>query len=160
MMNAAETVAFDLGEESAETKARFGDDPFGTGCLMARRLVEAGVPFVEVAMRGWDTHFDHGTRIAKQGQLLDQGMSALLADLKKRGLLDSTLVVWAGRVSDPRNPKRPLDCQDDDKRPGVVIDIASSSGVVYPRRRSQSGKLTGFRPLRVRVAPAKALPSP
>lgn len=96
MMNAAEAVAFDLGRESESTKTSYGDSAFGLGCLMARRLVENGVRFVEVAQRGWDTHFDHGERVKKLGAELDRSMSALLADLAARGMLESTLIVWGG----------------------------------------------------------------
>jgi hypothetical protein len=96
MMGAAETVAFDLDEESAQTKELYGEHRFGMGCLMARRLVEVGVPFIEVTQQGWDTHTDHADRTATLCAELDQGMSALLSDLADRGLLDSTLVVWAG----------------------------------------------------------------
>jgi len=96
MMNAAKVAAFNLDGEPAGVRQSYGQTDFGVGCLMARRLVEAGVPFVEVTLKGWDTHFDHQNRIRPLCQELDQGMSALLADLAARGLLDSTLVVWAG----------------------------------------------------------------
>jgi uncharacterized protein (DUF1501 family) len=72
---------------------------FGQGCLMARRLVEAGVPFVEVVMGdgvGWDTHRDNFPRTRALSLECDIAMAALVGDLKNRGLLDSTLVVWMG----------------------------------------------------------------
>ena len=96
MMSAAQVVAFDLEREPAAARRAYGESDFGLGCLMARRLVGAGVPFVEVMMKGWDTHFDHQNRIRPLCSQLDQGMSALVADLARRGLLDSTLVVWTG----------------------------------------------------------------
>jgi arylsulfatase A-like enzyme len=64
--------------------------------LLSRRLVEFGVPFVEVDMGGWDTHKDNFGRVKNLSAQLDQGMGGLIADLKQRGLLDSTLVVWMG----------------------------------------------------------------
>ncbi len=96
MMNASQIAAFDLAREPAGVRRSYGESDFGLGCLMARRLVEAGVPFVEVTLKGWDTHFDHANRIRPLCGDLDRGMSALIADLASRGLLDSTLVVWTG----------------------------------------------------------------
>jgi hypothetical protein len=96
MMNAAKVSAFDLQREPDSARRAYGESDFGLGCLMARRLVEAGVPFVEVTQKGWDTHLDHQNRIRPLCQELDQGMSALIADLAARGLLQSTLVVWTG----------------------------------------------------------------
>ena len=74
----------------------YGDTDFGAGCLMARRLVEAGVPFVEVTQKGWDTHKDNFTTVKQLSTHLDQAMSSLLDDLARRGLLESTLVLWMG----------------------------------------------------------------
>jgi uncharacterized protein (DUF1501 family) len=96
MMTAAESVAFDLSQESAASRKAYGDGPFSTGCLMARRLIEKGVPFVEVMQQGWDTHERNLERVKVLAADLDRGMSALLEDLAQRGLLDTTLVVWAG----------------------------------------------------------------
>ena len=88
--------AFDVASEPPAMHERYGDNGFGAGCLMARRLVEAGVPFVEVTLNGWDTHDDNFNRVKALCQTLDQGASALLGDLGARGLLGSTLVVWMG----------------------------------------------------------------
>lgn len=88
--------AFDLSREPTTTRERYGDGELGAGCLLARRLIDAGVPFVEVGMKGWDTHEDHFTRIAKQCGELDRAMSALLDDLHASGALAHTLVVWMG----------------------------------------------------------------
>jgi uncharacterized protein (DUF1501 family) len=96
MMQSPRAAAFDVAAEPDDVRTRYGGGGFGLGCLMARRLVEAGVPFVEVTQRGWDTHEDHAARIAELAPALDRGMAALLADLRDRGLLDSTLVVWTG----------------------------------------------------------------
>ena len=96
MMDAPQMAAFDLDREPTKVARRYGENRFGQGCLLARRLVEAGVPFVEVAMGGWDTHEDNFARVADLSAQLDAGMSALLDDLSASGKLDETLVVWVG----------------------------------------------------------------
>lgn len=96
MMRAEELEAFDVGAEPRASADRYGTSKFGQGCLMARRLVERGVPFVEVQMGGWDTHENNFERVAALSAELDAAMSALLDDLRDRGLLDETLVVWMG----------------------------------------------------------------
>jgi hypothetical protein len=87
---------FDLAAEPANVREAYGRTQFGQGCLLARRLVEARVPFVEVGLEGWDTHNQNFERVARLAQTLDAGWSALLRDLGERGLLDSTLIVWMG----------------------------------------------------------------
>jgi uncharacterized protein (DUF1501 family) len=96
MMAAPTSRAFRLEDEPDPVRARYGDSEVGQGCLMARRLVEAGVPFVEVTQKGWDTHKDNFTTVQRLSAELDQAMSTLLDELKGRGLLESTLVVWMG----------------------------------------------------------------
>lgn len=96
LMNSSGARAFDVNAEPEALRETYGATEFGHGCLMARRLVEAGVPFVEVVLNGWDTHENGFERVAKLSATLDQGMSALLDDLAARGLLDSTLLVWMG----------------------------------------------------------------
>ena len=70
--------------------------PFALGCLLSRRLVETGVPFVEVVSDGWDTHFDNFDTAKRLAATVDQPFAALMADLASRGMLDKTLVVWMG----------------------------------------------------------------
>jgi uncharacterized protein (DUF1501 family) len=96
LMHSEKAKAFDLNKESESSAKMYGSSKFGRGCLLARRLVEFGVPFVEVDMGGWDTHKDNFGRVKNLSAQLDQGMGGLIADLKQRGLLDSTLVVWMG----------------------------------------------------------------
>jgi hypothetical protein len=103
MMKSKEAKAFDLSDEPANVKEAYGDGKFGQGCLMARRLVETGVPFVEVTLGGWDTHQDNFNRVKKLSGELDPAMSALIRDLKDRGMLDDTLLVWMGEFG--RTPK-------------------------------------------------------
>ena len=99
LMTAQQKQAFDLSREAATDRDRYGRGSFGQGCLMARRLVESGVRFVEVLMGdgvAWDTHRDNFPRTKALSTEADIGMSALIDDLDQRGLLDSTLVIWMG----------------------------------------------------------------
>ena len=95
--------AFDLSQEPDALRQAYGRGSFGQGCLLARRLVERGVAFVEVAMNGgdnnflvWDTHQDNFNLVKKLSAELDAGFATLLADLKQRGLLESTTILWMG----------------------------------------------------------------
>lgn len=103
MMQPAARRAFALEEESAATRAAYGTTLFGQGCLLARRLVERGVSFVEVTLDGWDTHRDNFQQVAQLSSNVDNAFAALLSDLADRGLLESTLVVWQGEFG--RTPK-------------------------------------------------------
>jgi uncharacterized protein (DUF1501 family) len=96
MMRSDEVRAFDISEEPSGVRAAYGDTPFGRGSLAARRLVESGVRAVEVALKGWDTHEDNFDRVRTLSRELDPAMSALIGDLRRRGLLEDTLVVWMG----------------------------------------------------------------
>jgi hypothetical protein len=104
MMNSQYTRALSLKDEPAAVRDAYGRGSFGSGCLMARKLVEAGVTFVEVALGGWDTHanaFDTlSTRLLPE---LDKGMGTLVADLDRRGLLKDTMIVWMGEFG--RTPR-------------------------------------------------------
>jgi hypothetical protein len=95
--------AFDLSGEDPKIRAAYGQNSFGQGCLLARRLVEAGVTFVEVRSNGWDTHKDGAERVVKNASTVDPGFASLVADLKSRGMLDRTLVIWMGEFG--RTPK-------------------------------------------------------
>jgi len=104
LMHSNKTQAFELGREPDSVREKYGKGKFAQGCLLARRLVEAGVPFVEVTLPGWDTHQNANNRVKALSEQLDTPMSALIADLKERGLLDSTLVIWMGEFGrSPRN---------------------------------------------------------
>lgn len=95
--------AFDIEQESSETRDRYGRNSFGQRCLLARRLVEAGVPFVTVYDGGWDHHRDLFNALRKRLPDWDNSVATLIQDLKERGLLDSTLVVALGEFG--RTPK-------------------------------------------------------
>jgi hypothetical protein len=108
LMSTAAAKAFRVDDEPDALRDRYGRHLFGQGCLLARRLVERGVPFVEVTLGGggnvsWDTHLNNFDTVKTLSGTLDAAWSALLADLKDRGLLDSTLVVWMGEFG--RTPK-------------------------------------------------------
>ena len=97
LMTSARMDVFKVAQEPAAVRERYGPGGFGKGCLMARRLVEAGVPFVEVDFGGWDNHDQIFSTLAdRKLPELDRAMSALVADLADRGLLDDTVIVWMG----------------------------------------------------------------
>lgn len=95
LMKSEDLEAFDLTKESDKDRDRYGRDPFGQGVLLARRLVERGVRFVEIDNGGWDTHNDNFTNVAENCEVLDKALGALLADLAASGKLKTTLVVLA-----------------------------------------------------------------
>jgi hypothetical protein len=95
--------AFDVGQENDNVRDRYGRTPFGQACLLARRLVEQGVTFVEVESGGWDTHQDNFNRTKTLSGIVDPAFAALLTDLKERGRLDRTLVIWMGEFG--RTPR-------------------------------------------------------
>lgn len=92
LIESKDLEAFDLSQEKPATRTEYGNDGFGQGVLLARRLVEKGAQFVEVDLGGWDTHTNNHTAVAARAAVLDRALSALLADLASRGLLDTTLV--------------------------------------------------------------------
>ena len=95
--------AFDISQESPETRDRYGRDGFGQRCLLARRLVDAGVPFITVYDGGWDHHSDIFGALRKRLPSWDNSVATLIQDLKERGMLDSTLVIALGEFG--RTPK-------------------------------------------------------
>jgi uncharacterized protein (DUF1501 family) len=88
--------AFNIDHEPVKVREAYGSSPFGKACLLARRLVEVGVPFVEVLLGGWDDHSGAAAPVKSRSRYMDPAMAALVGDLKERGLLDSTLVIWMG----------------------------------------------------------------
>ena len=110
LMRSPATRAFDLDEEPAGLRDRYGRNLFGQGCLLARRLIERGVPFVEVSLAsvgnlvlGWDTHINNFDGVRQLSAVLDPAFATLLEDLTERGLLESTLIVWMGEFG--RTPR-------------------------------------------------------
>jgi hypothetical protein len=105
LMRTAAAKAFDLDAEKAQVRDAYGRNLFGQGCLLARRLVERQVPFVEVTLNGWDTHGQNAATVKNLSQTVDAAWAALMRDLKERGLLATTLIVWMGEFG--RTPKFP-----------------------------------------------------
>jgi len=103
LMKTAAGKAFNLEEEKAEVRDKYGKNLFGQGCLLARRLVEKGVPFVEVNLSNWDTHGNNFELVKGLCKTLDDAWGALMDDLKDRGLLETTTIVWMGEFG--RTPK-------------------------------------------------------
>ena len=95
--------AFDIHSEPDKVRDAYGRNAFGQRMLLARRLVEAGVPYITIDNGGWDHHGDIFTRLAKQAPVLDTAVATLILDLEQRGMLDSTLVVMLGEFG--RTPK-------------------------------------------------------
>jgi uncharacterized protein (DUF1501 family) len=105
MMRSSAAGAFNLDGEPAALRDAYGRNSFGQGCLLARRLVEKGVPFIEVSLSnagkngnglGWDSHQNNFEQVKALSEVLDPAWSTLLEDLKTRGLLETTTVVWMG----------------------------------------------------------------
>ncbi|MBT3890577.1 MAG: DUF1501 domain-containing protein [Planctomycetaceae bacterium] len=104
LMTSEQMKSFKVASEPDSVKERYGNTGFGRGCLMARRLVEVGVPFIEVGLGGWDMHSNiHQTLSDTKLPELDQAMSALTEDLEQRGLLEDTAIIWMGEFS--RTPR-------------------------------------------------------
>ena len=104
LIDSVQTEAFKVNKEPQAIRERYGDNGFGRGCLLSRRLVETGVSFVEVNLGGWDNHRDIFP-VLKDQRLpeLDQAMSALVEDLNQRGLLETTTLIWMGEFG--RTPR-------------------------------------------------------
>ena len=103
MMASKDIAAFDLSGEPQALRDAYGKEPFGQGCLLARRLVEHGVRFVEVSLHGWDTHAGNFVVTPDLSEQLDKGLATLITDLNSRGMLKDTLVVVATEFG--RTPK-------------------------------------------------------
>jgi hypothetical protein len=103
MMLSPKMEAFEIDREPQPLREAYGKGDFADGCLMARRLIERGVTFVEVSCGNWDTHQDNFARSSELAGQVDQPMAQLVTDLKQRGMLDKTLVVWMGEFG--RTPR-------------------------------------------------------
>jgi uncharacterized protein (DUF1501 family) len=126
LMRSPALSAFDVESEPSSVRKAYGATPFGQGCLAARRLVEAGVRLVEVTLSGWDTHKDNFGRTRTLMGDLDPAMAALLADLDRRRLLSSTLVVWMGEFG--RTPRVNAN-EGRDHFPGAWTAVLAGGGL-------------------------------
>jgi len=109
-MRSEASSAFNVEDEPMQLRERYGRSQFGQSCLLARRLVERGVPFVEVTLGSdlngqtdWDTHGQNFPRVRTLSEVLDAGWGTLMEDLRARGLLESTTIVWMGEFG--RTPR-------------------------------------------------------
>ncbi len=126
LMHSEDLKAFDLNQEKKEDREKYGMDAFGQGCLLARRLVENDVKFVEVTLGNWDMHTDIYDKVGDLAGRLDKSVAALLTDLKARGLLKKTLVVITSEFG--RTPK--INQNDGrDHHPGVFSSVLAGGGV-------------------------------
>ncbi len=103
LINSPKIKAFELNEEPTEIREAYGLNRFGQGCLMARRLVESGVKFVEITLDGWDTHENNFERTKELLNIVDPAYAMLIKDLSERDLLDETIVLWLGEFG--RTPR-------------------------------------------------------
>jgi hypothetical protein len=133
LMQTSAAKAFSIEEEAPKLRDAYGRNLFGQGCLLARRLVERGVPFVEVTLgslqqvpEGWDTHQNNFDQVKKLCKVLDDAWAALMEDLKQHGLLDTTLVVWMGEFG--RTPKI-NQAKGRDHFPGAWSTVLAGGGI-------------------------------
>jgi len=167
MMRSSAVKAFNLDEEPDKLRDAYGRNLFGQGCLLARRLVERGVPFVEVSLNGWDTHNQNFEQVKRLSGTLDPAWAALMDDLKDRGLLDSTLIVWMGEFG--RTPKIVKDRTGRDHwavswstvlagggiKGGQVVGKTSADGMAVEERKVEVPDLLGTVCLALGLDPRK-----
>ena len=127
LMKSRDLESFDLTKESEETRDRYGRDNFGQGCLLARRLIENKVRFVEVSYGGWDMHNDVFGNMETRGAVLDSGLSSLLDDLSVRGLLSETMVVVASEFG--RSPEIKAGRVGRDHHPSAFSVLFAGGGI-------------------------------
>jgi hypothetical protein len=166
---------FDVQQEPAGVRERYGLNSFGQACLVARRLVERGVPYVTINYKGWDTHKDHFGIMARRAPELDQGLATLLADLSERGLLDSTIVYWGGEFG--RTPRVEWDAPWNGGRGhygacfsvllagggfkgGMVVGASDATGERVVSRPVYPRDLIASILLRLGIDPAGTIPGP
>lgn len=128
IMQCEDLKAFDLSREPSEVRKLYGEDRFAQGCLLARRLVEHGVRYIQVSLGGWDTHYDNFTAVPARCRALDDGLSALLTDLHRRGLLSETLVALGTEFG--RTPEIVTEHQDGrDHYPQAYTCLLAGGGI-------------------------------
>jgi hypothetical protein len=150
LMRSEAARAFNVEEEKGDLRDRYGRNGFGQGCLLARRLVERGVPFVEVTLDGWDTHQDNFNAVKRLCGPLDTAWAALMEDLKDKGLLDSTLIVWMGEFG--RTPRIAKERTGRDHFPNAWSTVLAGGGIKGGQavgRTSADGMTVEDRPVSV-----------
>ena len=157
LMRTSARTAFNLGEETAAIRDAYGRNLFGQGCLLARRLVERGVPFVEVTLGalpnnpiGWDTHGQNFDNVRRLSQVLDPAWGTLMDDLRQRGLMDTTTIIWMGEFG--RTP-RINQGQGRDHYPNAWTTVIGGGGIrggqVYGRTSADGTTVEDPRPVSV-----------
>ena len=130
--------ALDLKKVSASDRARYGDENFGRQCLLARRLLEVGVNFVEVQQGGWDTHVDNFANVRRACATIDRPWAALMDDLEAKGLLDETVVIWMGEFG--RTPT--INARNGrDHYPRVTCAVVGGGGIEGGRVVGETNRL-------------------
>jgi hypothetical protein len=137
LLKSSELKAFDINAESDKAKEQYGDSTLGKACLLARRLVEHGVRFVEVTQGGWDMHRDVFREMPTKAKYLDWALSALLTDLESKKLLENTLVVVATEFG--RTPKINENAGRD-HHPGAFTCLLAGGGIQGGRTHGKSDK--------------------
>lgn len=141
LMTSKQMDAFKVSKEPQEVRERYGNTGFGRGCLMARRLVETGVPFIEVDLGGWDNHNDIFSTLQNQKlPELDKAMSALVEDLNSRGLLETTAIVWMGEFGRTPNINGNAGRDHWARSWSVVVGGAGFKGGIVVGETSNDGK--------------------
>lgn len=157
LMRTSARTAFDLSEETGATRDAYGRNMFGQGCLLARRLVERNVPFVEVTLGqtpqnpgGWDTHGQNFQNVQRLSEVLDPAWGSLMEDLRQRGLLDTTTIVWMGEFG--RTP-RINQGQGRDHYPNAWTTVLAGGGIrggtVFGRTSADGTTVEDPRPVSV-----------
>lgn len=144
LMESEDLKAFDLSKEKDDVRDKYGRDRFGQGCLLARRLVEHNVRYIEVSLDGWDMHTDiyQNDKLPAKGANLDKAVAALITDLKEKGLLDKTLIALGTEFG--RSPKINAN-GGRDHHPGVFSVFFAGGGIKGGRFYGSSDP-DGFRP--------------
>lgn len=141
LMTSKQMEAFKVAKEPAEVRERYGNTGFGRGCLMARRLVEMGVPFIEVDLGGWDNHAGIFATLENQKlPELDKAMSALVEDLNDRGLLQDTAIIWMGEFGRTPNINGNGGRDHWARSWSVVVGGAGFKGGIVVGETSENGK--------------------
>ncbi len=140
LMGSEHLKVFNIGEEPESVRTSYGENQLGQACLLARRLVEGGVRFVEINYSGWDMHQDLYARLDDQGTTLDNALSSLLRDLHARGLLSDTLVVLTTEFG--RSPAMNVNAGRD-HHPGAFCSLLAGAGIRGGQVYGESDK-TGF----------------
>ena len=157
LMRTSARTAFEISEEPAQLRDSYGRNLFGQGCLLARRLVERGVPFVEVTLGampgspiGWDTHGQNFQNVQRLSEILDPAWGTLMDDLRQRGLLDTTTIIWMGEFG--RTP-RINQGQGRDHYPNAWTTVLAGGGIrggqVFGRTSADGTTVEDPRPISV-----------